>query len=197
MSASDRPATPLSTPLTEEEVLSVRAGDRVAISGVLYGARDSAHARMVQALQRGRELPFDPEGQIIYYVGPSPAPEGLAVGAAGPTTSARMDAYAPLLYRAGIRATIGKGGRSPAVREAIRECRALYLAAIGGAGALLAGSIRHAEVIAYPDLGPEAVHRLEVDEFPAIVVDDAYGGDLYEQRSTLAGREGSGEHAAP
>lgn len=171
----------LTTPLDTDAVMSVRCGDRVLVSGVVYSARDAAHARMAAALESGQALPFDPRGQVIYYTGPSPAPLGRPVGAAGPTTSGRMDLYAPALYGAGIKATIGKGPRSAAVREAIRECRALYLAAIGGAGALLARCIRSAEVVAYPELGPEAVRRLVVEDFPAIVVDDAYGDDLYER----------------
>jgi fumarate hydratase subunit beta len=169
----------LTTPLSTEDVEAVRAGDRVVLSGVIYSARDAAHRRMVDALDGGEELPFDPEGQVIYYMGPSPAPEGRPIGSAGPTTSYRMDSYAPALYRAGIKATIGKGARSPAVRRALREHRALYLAAVGGAGALLGKCIKEAQVVAYPELGPEAVRRLMVEEFPAIVVNDAYGGDAY------------------
>jgi len=180
----------LSTPLVEEAVLSVRSGDRVLLSGVVYSARDAAHARMAAALEHGEPLPFDPAGQVIYYMGPSPALPGRAIGAAGPTTSGRMDAYASALYHAGIKATIGKGPRSDEVRRAICECRALYLAAVGGASALLARSIRDAQVIAYPELGPEAVRRLTVEAFPAIVVNDAFGGDLYEmaRRSAALGK---------
>lgn len=173
----------LTTPLTAQEVRAVRAGDRLRLEGTIYSARDAAHARMIEALERGEDLPFDPRGQVIYYMGPSPAPPGRAVGSAGPTTSYRMDAYAPALYAAGVKATIGKGARSAEVREAIREHEALYLAAVGGAGALLGERIRRAEVIAYPELGPEAVRRLEVDDFPAVVVNDTYGGDLYRDRS--------------
>jgi len=169
----------LAVPLSDEAVRSVRCGDRVTLSGVVYTARDAAHKRMVEALEAGAELPFDPQGQVIYYVGPTPPPPGKVIGAAGPTTSYRMDAYAPALYRAGVKATIGKGARSDAVRQAIVECTALYLAAIGGAGALLAQHVREAEVIAYPELGPEAVQRLVVEDFPAIVVNDTMGDDLY------------------
>lgn len=169
----------LTTPLGEEDVLSLRSGDAVALSGPIYSARDAAHRMMAEALAGGRDLPFDPRGQVIYYMGPSPAPPGRVIGAAGPTTSYRMDPYAPALYRAGVKATIGKGARSPEVRRAICECRALYLAAIGGAGALLAQRIRSVEVIAYPELGPGAVRRLTVEEFPVIVVNDAHGGDSY------------------
>lgn len=172
---------PLTTPLDERQVLSVRAGDRVLLTGTLYAARDAAHKRMAEALAGGEALPFDPRGHVIYYVGPSPAPAGKVIGAAGPTTSSRMDPYAPALYRAGVKATVGKGGRCADVRRAIADCRALYLAAVGGAGALLARCIREVEVVAYPDLGPEAVRRLLVQDFPAVVVNDAYGADLYEQ----------------
>jgi len=171
----------LTTPLGEPDVLALRAGDRVVLSGVIYSARDAAHKRMVAALERGDDLPFDPAGQVIYYMGPSPAPPGRLIGAAGPTTSYRMDPYAPAIYRAGIKATLGKGARSAAVRRAIVECRALYLAAVGGAGALLSECIREVEAIAYPELGPEAVRRLRVERLPAIVVNDAHGEDLYEK----------------
>ncbi|KPK62247.1 MAG: fumarate hydratase [Planctomycetes bacterium SM23_32] len=184
----------LTPPLTDEDVLSVRSGDRVLISGLIYSARDAAHARMAAAQAQGEALPFDPAGQIIYYMGPSPAPPGGVIGAAGPTTSGRMDPYAPALYRAGIKATLGKGSRSEEVRAAIKEFTALYLAAIGGAGALLGRCIRAADVVAYPDLGPEAVRRLTVEEFPAVVVNDAYGGDLYrEARARHAARPSQGE----
>jgi len=182
MRPADEPV-PLTVPLCDEAVRSVRCGDRVALSGVVYTARDAAHQRMVEALTAGAELPFDPRGQVIYYVGPTPPPPGKVIGAAGPTTSYRMDAYAPALYQAGVKATIGKGARSDAVRRAIVECGALYLAAIGGAGALLAQHIREAKVIAYAELGPEAVRRLVVQDFPAIVVNDTTGGDLYLRRA--------------
>ncbi len=171
----------LATPLSEEDVLSVRCGDSVLLSGVIYSARDAAHRRMVEALDAGGSLPFDPVGQVIYYVGPSPAPAGVVIGAAGPTTSGRMDPYAPRLYEAGIKATIGKGQRSPIVREALMRFAALYLAAIGGAGALLAQAVKEVEVVAYPELGPEAVRRMVVERLPVIVANDAYGRDLYEE----------------
>ena len=186
-SPSPRVLTP---PLTDEDVMPLHAGDRILISGVIYTARDAAHRRMADALERGEPLPFEPAGQVVYYTGPSPAPPGRPIGSAGPTTSYRMDAWAPALYAAGVRATIGKGARSTAVRHAIREHRALYLAAVGGAGALLARCVRAAELIAYPDLGTEAVRRLVVEDFPAIVVNDAHGADLYEM--ALA-RRGAGE----
>jgi len=181
MAAEQDERRALTTPLSAKDVLSVRTGHRVLLSGVVYSARDSAHKRMAAALERGDALPFDPAGQVIYYMGPSPAPPGKVIGAAGPTTSSRMDAFAPALYRAGIKATIGKGPRSDEVRRAIVECQALYLAAVGGAGALLGRCIREADVIAYPELGPEAVRRLVVEVLPVIVVNDAYGADLYEQ----------------
>lgn len=153
----------------------------VLLSGIVYTARDVAHKRMVETLARGERLAFEPAGQAIYYVGPSPAPKGKVIGAAGPTTSCRMDSYAPALYEAGIKATIGKGPRDASVRDAICRCKALYLAATGGAGALLAQRIVSCEVIAYADLGPEAVHRLTVEDFPAVVINDAHGGDLYSE----------------
>jgi fumarate hydratase subunit beta len=192
----DRAEHQLTTPIARDAALALRAGDRVLLSGVIYSARDAAHKRMVQALADGGKLPFDPVDQVVYYMGPSPAAPGRVIGSAGPTTSGRMDPYAPVLYRAGLRATMGKGQRSAEVREAIRECGALYLGAIGGAGALLSRCIREVEVIAYPDLGPEAVRRLVVAGFPAVVVDDAHGGDLYEMALSPApgsARGGQGE----
>ena len=151
------------------------------ISGVVYTARDAAHRRLIQALDKGEKLPFDLKGQTIYYMGPSPAPPGRVIGSAGPTTSGRMDRYTPLLMAEGIKAMIGKGGRSIAVREAIRQNKAVYFAAIGGTGALLAKSIKQVEVIAYEELGAEAIRRLYVEDFPAIVANDIHGGDLFEQ----------------
>jgi fumarate hydratase subunit beta len=188
MASSESDIHRLKTPLSTDGILSLRSGDRVLISGVIYSARDSAHKRMVEALDAGEALPFDPGGQIIYYMGPSPAPPGRPIGSAGPTTSGRMDRYAPRLYEAGIKATIGKGPRSEEVREAIGQHRALYLAATGGAGALLAHAIREADVIAYPELGPEAIRRLVVEDLPATVVNDAHGNDLYELARREAGK---------
>ncbi len=156
------------------------AGTRVRLSGVLYTARDAAHQRLIRALERGEALPFDLGGQTIYYMGPSPAPPGRVIGAAGPTTSSRMDAYTPRLLAAGVRVMIGKGNRSPAVREAIMEHGAVYLATIAGAGALLSGFIKRVEIIAYEELGAEAILRLDVEDFPAIVANDIHGGDIYE-----------------
>lgn len=180
MTGTEAKRTRLIPPLSESEVVRLRAGELVAITGTIYTARDAAHARLVAMLERGESLPFDPAGQVLYYVGPAPAPPGRVIGAAGPTTSYRMDRYAPALYRAGIKATIGKGPRANTVVEAMRECRAVYLGATGGAGALLASHIVRVEVVAFPELGAEAVHRLEVRDFPAIVINDVAGNDLYE-----------------
>lgn len=171
----------LRSPFSVEAVASLRAGQEVLIAGVLYAARDAAHRRFVAALDAGQPLPFDIRGQTLYYVGPSPAPPGRAIGAAGPTTSGRMDTYTPRLLELGLRAMIGKGNRSQATREAMVRHGAVYLAAIGGAGALLAMAVKRAEVVAYPELGPEAVLRLEVEGFPAIVINDTHGGDWYEE----------------
>jgi len=180
VSAPDRPVK-LTTPLRDEDVLALRAGEWVALSGVIYGARDAAHQRIVEALARGEEPPFDMRGQVIYYVGPTPPAPGRIVGAAGPTTAGRMDAYTPALLARGLKGMIGKGPRSAAVREALARHRAVYFGGLGGAGALLARHIRAVELVAYEDLGAEAVWRLVVEEFPAFVVNDCYGGDAYEQ----------------
>jgi len=168
-------------PLTDEAIAGLHAGDRVFISGVVYVARDSAHKRLVEALQAGQSLPFDPQGQIIYYMGPSPTRPGRPIGSAGPTTSGRMDPYALILLTVGLKGMIGKGGRSAALRQAMREHKAAYLTTTGGAAALVARSIKSATVVAFEDLGPEALLRLEVEDLPAIVVNDMYGGDAYEQ----------------
>jgi fumarate hydratase subunit beta len=179
----------LITPLTDETVEQLRAGDKVSITGVIYVGRDAAHKRLVAALDAGQPLPFDPQGQIIYYMGPAPAKPGDPIGSAGPTTSYRMDPYAPRLMEVGLKGMIGKGNRSRPVREAMQKYRAVYLAAIGGAGALIAKSIKKAEIIAYDDLGAEALRRLEVEDFPAIVVNDIYGGDAYEDGLKQYNRE--------
>jgi fumarate hydratase subunit beta len=170
----------LTTPLSQDVIEKLRAGDKVSISGVIYVGRDAAHKRLVAALDAGEALPFDPEGQIIYYMGPAPAKPGDPIGSAGPTTSYRMDPYAPRMMEAGLKGMIGKGNRSRPVREAMQQHKAIYMGAIGGAGALIAKSIKKANVIAYDDLGAEALRRLEVEDFPAIVVNDIYGGDAYE-----------------
>jgi fumarate hydratase subunit beta len=176
-----KPSMKITTPLSESVVQQLRSGDSVSITGTLYVARDAAHKRLVEAMDRGEALPFDPVGQVIYYMGPTPPRPGQPIGSAGPTTSCRLDPYTPRLLEAGLKGMIGKGNRSPAVREAIRKHRAVYLAATGGAGALIAKSIKAAEIIAYEDLGPEALLRLEVEDFGAIVINDIYGGDAYEE----------------
>ncbi len=170
----------IETPLTDDVVAQLHAGDSVLITGTIYVARDAAHKRLVAALQAGQPLPFDVRGQIVYYMGPSPAKPGCPIGSAGPTTSYRMDPYTPPLLQAGLKGVIGKGNRGQAVREALQHFRAVYFASVGGAAALIAKSVRTAEVIAYPELGPEAVQRLEVVDLPAIVINDVYGGDAYE-----------------
>jgi fumarate hydratase subunit beta len=170
----------LSPPLTDQDVLQLDIGDTVIISGVIYTARDAAHKRLVDMLARGEHLPMDIQGQIIYYVGPSPARPGQVIGAAGPTTSYRMDSYAPTLINLGLKAMIGKGKRSAEVIAALQAHKAVYLGATGGAGALISQRIKNAEVIAFPELGPEAVHRLEVEDFPTIVINDCQGRDLYD-----------------
>jgi fumarate hydratase subunit beta len=169
----------INPPLTNEQVAALKSGDRVLISGIIYTGRDAAHKRMFELLQAGKELPVDLRGQIIYYVGPTPARPGQVIGSAGPTTSGRMDAYAPTMLAYGLKGMIGKGMRSVEVKEAIKLHKGIYFAATGGAGALLAKTIKKAEVVAYPELGPEAIYRLEVSEFPAIVINDCYGNDLY------------------
>jgi fumarate hydratase subunit beta len=168
-------------PLSESDVLALRAGQPVLLNGVIYTARDAAHKRMIEALERGEELPFDVRGQVIYYVGPTPAPPGRVIGAAGPTTAGRMDRYAPALLARGLKGMIGKGPRSLEVRAAIQEHKAVYFGGIGGAGALLAQKIVKAELIAYEDLGTEAIRKLEVREFPVVVINDCYGGDAYAE----------------
>ncbi len=173
--------TKLTPPLDDKTIEQLRTGDRVSITGVIYTARDAAHKRMAEALERGDPLPIPLEGQVIYYMGPSPARPGRPIGSAGPTTSGRMDPYVPALLARGLKGMIGKGNRSPQVREAIKQHRAVYLGATGGAGALIARSIVKAEVVAYEDLGAEAIRRLEVEDFPALVINDIYGGDLYEE----------------
>jgi len=171
----------LRPPLSDSDVEGLHAGDRVLFNGVLYTARDAAHARLVALLEEGKPLPFPIEGQVIYYVGPAPARPGAVIGSAGPTTSGRMDIYAPALMAAGLKGMLGKGSRSEEVKAAMAEHRAVYFAATGGAGALLSQRIVKAEVVAYEELGPEAIRRLEVKDLPAIVVNDIHGGDLYRE----------------
>ena len=170
----------LTTPLTQDKVRSLHIGDRVLISGTIYAARDAAHKRMVETLDRGEPLPVDLRDQIVYYVGPSPAKPGQAIGSAGPTTSGRMDAYAPTLLDMGQTGMIGKGKRNAEVIDAMKKYGAVYFAAIGGAGALLSSCIKKAEIIAYEDLGAEALRRLEVENFPVVAVIDSEGNNLYE-----------------
>jgi len=174
-------AKEITTPLTDEVVRSLKAGDAVEITGVIYQARDSAHKKLVALIEAGEKLPFELQGAVVYYMGPSPAKPGRPIGSAGPTTSGRMDAYAPLLMRHGLKGMIGKGLRTAEVKQAMVDETAVYFAATGGAGALLAQRITGNEVIAWPELGAETVARLEVVDFPAIVVNDCHGGDLYEE----------------
>jgi len=171
----------ITLPLTEKVLKDLRAGDSLLLSGVLYAARDAAHKRMVEALEQGKPLPFDIKGATIYYMGPSPARPGRVIGSAGPTTSGRMDGYAPQLIAAGLRGMIGKGPRSQGVKDAMVKYKAVYLGAVGGAGALISKCIKKAQVIAYEELGMEAVCRLEVEDFPVRVINDIYGGDIYEE----------------
>mgnify|MGYP004561986637 FL=1 len=170
----------LRLPLSEADARMLRAGDTVLLSGDMYTGRDAAHKRLIALLDEGKPLPMDLQGQVIYYVGPAPASPGHAVGAAGPTSSYRMDPYTPALLRLGLRGMIGKGRRNEEVRRAMQACGAVYFGAVGGAAALIARSIRKSEVIAYPDLGTEAIHRFTVENFPVIVLMDAQGGNLYE-----------------
>ncbi|HAG51558.1 MAG TPA: Fe-S-containing hydro-lyase, partial [Deltaproteobacteria bacterium] len=170
----------ITPPLTDADVEKLKVGDKVLITGVLYTARDAAHKRLIELLDKGEKLPFDVKGQLIYYVGPTPAKPGQVIGSAGPTTSGRMDVYTPRLLELGLKGTIGKGQRSQEVIDAMKKNKAVYLAAVGGAAALIAKTIKRAEIIVYEDLGPEAIRRLEVKDFPAIVVNDIYGSDLFK-----------------
>jgi fumarate hydratase subunit beta len=184
-------AISLSLPLKEQDIVRLKSGDRVLLTGVLYTARDAAHKRLVEALERGEKLPIDLKGQVLYYVGPSPAPLGRVIGSAGPTSAYRMDRYTPRLLQEGLKGMIGKGPRSEKIKEALKQHKAVYLAATGGAGALLSRRILKAEVVAYADLGPEAIRKLEVKDFPAIVINDTHGGDLYQQGREQYRRQGS------
>lgn len=170
----------LTAPLSLEDSKKLRMGDRVYLSGTIYTGRDAAHKRFVEALDRGEDLPFPVDGSVMFFVGPSPAAPGQVIGACGPTSSYRMDAFSPRLLALGQRAMIGKGKRSPEVIQAMKDHGAVYLAAVGGAGALLAGCVREAEVIAYEDLGAEAVRKLRVEDMPLLVVIDSEGNNLYE-----------------
>lgn len=166
-------------PLSDDVARGLSAGDRVLLSGILYTGRDAAHKRLFEMMEKGEKLPMELRGQVIYYVGPCPAKPGAAIGSAGPTTSGRMDAYTPRLLDAGLKGMIGKGPRSKAVVDSIMKNGAVYFAAIGGAGALLARAVKEAEVVAFGDLGPEAIYRLRVEDFPVTVAIDAGGADLY------------------
>ncbi len=168
-------------PLTDETLKELRAGDNLLLTGVMYVGRDAAHKRIVEAMERGKPLPIDIKGQTIYFMGPSPPRPGRPIGSAGPTTSGRMDAYSPRLIAEGLKGMIGKGSRSKAVKDAMVKYKAVYLGAIGGAGALISKSIKKAEVVAYEELGAEALRRLEVEDFPVTVINDVYGGDLYKE----------------
>jgi len=168
-------------PLTDKTLKDLKAGDEVLLTGAIYVARDAAHKRMIEALDQGKPLPFDIRRQTIYFMGPSPARPGQPIGSAGPTTSGHMDSYSPRLIAEGLKGMIGKGMRSPAVKDAMKQYKAVYFGAIGGAGALASKSIKKSEVIAYEELGAEAVRRLEVEDFPVTVVNDIYGGDLYQE----------------
>ena len=181
----------ITLPLTRELARTLKAGGSVLLTGTIYASRDAGHKRMCEALARGEKLPFDPTDATIYYVGPTPERPGCAIGAAGPTTSGRMDAYTPRLLDLGLACMIGKGKRSEAVKQSVVQNGAVYLAAIGGAGALMANSVQSCEVIAWPDLGCEAVRRLVVRDFPLTVLLDAHGGDLYQSgpAAYLAARE--------
>ncbi|OGS48275.1 MAG: fumarate hydratase [Euryarchaeota archaeon RBG_16_68_13] len=172
---------PLRPPLAEADVTPLEVGDRVSLSGPMYGARDAAHKKMVDLLDANQPLPVDLRGHVIFYVGPTPAPPGRVIGSAGPTTSLRMDAYAPRMYEYGVRATVGKGNRGQAVIDALVKHKAVYLIAIGGLGATLAQRIKTAKVVAYPELGTEALWEFRVEDFPAIVANDARGRDIFKE----------------
>ena len=187
-------AIPITLPLSREKLADLRAGDEVLLTGEVYTARDAAHQRMIACLDAGKPLPFDVRGQTIYYVGPAPASPGHAVGPAGPTSSYRMDAYTPRMLDAGLLGMIGKGKRSPAVIESMVKHGAVYFGAVGGAAALISRSIKKSEVVCYEDLGSEAIHRFEIENFPVIVLIDSEGNNLYETgpaafRAELAAKE--------
>ncbi|HVN95693.1 MAG TPA: Fe-S-containing hydro-lyase [Syntrophorhabdaceae bacterium] len=171
----------INAPLSDQVTRELTTGEKVLLSGYIYTARDTAHKRFMEVLKSGEKLPFETKGQVIYYCGPSPAAPGRVIGACGPTTSSRMDVYTPQLLALGLKGMIGKGKRSPAVREALKKFQAVYFGATGGAGALLAQHVISSEVVAYEDLGPEAVLKLGVRDMPLFVINDIYGNDLYEQ----------------
>jgi fumarate hydratase subunit beta len=171
----------ITSPFNDKTIADLKAGDQVLISGVMYVGRDAAHKRLVETLNKGDKMPFDVKGQVIYYMGPSPTKPGKVIGSSGPTTSGRMDAYTPRMLEAGLKGMVGKGLRTKDVKDEIKKHKAVYLAGVGGAAALIAKRIVKSEIIAYEELGPEALLRIEVKDFPAIVINDMYGGDLYEE----------------
>lgn len=177
------------TPLSDADVESLKAGDRVRISGVIYTARDAAHGRLFPLIEKGEKLPIDVKGAIIYYTGPSPARPGDVVGSIGPTTASRMDKFTPALLQIGLKGTIGKGYRGQPVKDALKQYKGVYFGGIGGAGAVLSQYVKKLDVVAYEDLGTEAIRRLEVDGFPAIVLNDCHGGDLYQDGQKQYARE--------
>jgi len=181
----------VTTPLSDADVVSLKAGDRVRLSGVLYTARDAAHGRLLPLIEKGEKLPIDVKGAIIYYTGPTPAQPGDVVGAVGPTTASRMDKFTPALLKLGLKGTMGKGYRGQPVKDALREHRGVYFGAIGGAGAVLSRHVKALQIVAYEDLGTEAIRRLEVEAFPAIVINDCHGGDLYQDGQKQYAREGA------
>ena len=171
----------LKTPLTNKDIEALKSGDKVELSGIIYTARDAAHSKLVELISKGNELPISLKGQIIYYVGPAPAKPGSVIGAAGPTTSYRMDPYTPQLLEKGLKGVIGKGARSEKVKKSMIKNKSIYFGAVGGAGALLAKCIKDSKIVAYPELGPEAIRKLIVKNMPLIVINDIHGNDLYEQ----------------
>ncbi len=177
---SKQTAQKIHLPLNKDDISSLRAGDRVLLSGTVYTARDAAHKRMIETLENGGNLPIDVTNQVIYYVGPTPTKPGHIIGSAGPTTSSRMDKYTPKLLEMGLKGMIGKGYRNDEVKKSLVDHQAVYFAAIGGSAALISKSIKSVELIAYKDLGTEAIRRLEIENFPAVVINDAFGGDLYK-----------------
>jgi len=179
----------VTTPLSDVDIESLKTGDRVRISGVVYTARDAAHGRLWPLIQEGKQLPIDVRGQIIYYTGPSPAKPGDVAGSIGPTTGSRMDKFTPALIKLGLKATMGKGARSQPVKDAFKQHKGVYFGAIGGAGAVLSWFVKRVEIVAYEDLGTEAIRRLEVEGFPAIVINDCHGGDLYQDGMKAYARE--------
>jgi fumarate hydratase subunit beta len=179
----------ITTPLSDEDIMKLKIGDSILITGKILTGRDSAHKRLFELAQKGEPLPVDIKGQIIYYVGPAPAKQGYIIGPAGPTTSGRMDPYTPKMLELGLKGMIGKGVRSNEVRDAMKKHKAVYLAATGGAAALIAKNIKAVKIVAYEDLGPEAIRELEVEDFPVIVANDAHGGDLYEEGQKKYRRE--------